>query len=101
MGVKRGRFPLLFLPIFSYPMQTSNQLRWAIQDLEFPRFGSYDGQKIVSIMKEYSARHLTYESDVLHAVSGILSAYERNCAGFRHCWGVPIFENYFHDTKYG
>ncbi|KAF4636460.1 hypothetical protein G7Y89_g1619 [Cudoniella acicularis] len=42
-------------------------------------------------IEEYTKRSLTYDSDTLKAILGVLKAFENGVVqGVRHCWGVPI-----------
>jgi hypothetical protein len=45
---------------------------------------------ILEILKKYSKRDLSHETDILFAISGILNALEAHNSDFRHCWGLPI-----------
>ncbi|KAL6708006.1 hypothetical protein ACN47E_003440 [Coniothyrium glycines] len=51
---------------------------------------SIEHLSILEILKQYSKRDLSHETDILFAVSGILNALEAHNHDFRHCWGLPI-----------
>jgi hypothetical protein len=67
----------------------------------FPRIGNYHQRHAVFLLQTYSHLHLTQESDILIAATGLLRALEQGCPGFRHCWGVPVLEDFFINEKYG
>ena len=57
----------------------------------FPRLITEGGPQLaLDIVKAYSKRQLTNESDVLLAVSGILHNVRTIKQGSEHCWGLPV-----------
>ncbi|KAF3003109.1 hypothetical protein E8E13_008214 [Curvularia kusanoi] len=44
-------------------------------------------------MSRYSTRKLSYPSDALNAISGVLSMYATRDPPIKHFWGVPYFRN--------
>jgi hypothetical protein len=42
---------------------------------------------------EYSARKLSYESDILNGIFGVMHAFEARYPGFSHLWGIPTWSN--------
>lgn len=50
--------------------------------------GRHDFYKTVS---EYSGRQLTYESDILNGVWGVLRTFQKSEYPIHHYWGVPVY----------
>ncbi|KAE9375183.1 HET-domain-containing protein [Stipitochalara longipes BDJ] len=50
--------------------------------------GRHDFYKTVS---EYSGRQLTYESDILNGVWGVLRTFQNSKYPIHHYWGVPVY----------
>ena len=56
--------------------------------------GGPDFYKTVS---EYSGRKLTYESDILNGVWGVLRTFHNAEYPIHHYWGVPLFSSHWRD----
>lgn len=41
---------------------------------------------------EYSARKLSYESDILNGIHGVFHTFELRYPGFSHLWGIPVWD---------
>lgn len=54
----------------------------------FVRPYTINSQLPLDILRSYSSRNLTHDSDILRAITGILCFLERQ--GFKHHWGMPI-----------
>jgi hypothetical protein len=50
----------------------------------------YDARGIKALLFSYSKRELSFDSDALNAVSGILRAWSRNNIGCSHLMGLPV-----------
>lgn len=65
------------------------------------KFGGVFLEEIHRYMVEYSKRHLSYDSDALDAISGILDALEKETVfhfALFHIWGVPMVFKRYHQS---
>jgi Heterokaryon incompatibility protein (HET) len=65
-------------------------LEWNSSGL-FPQLGvGQVGSDVWDRIREYTARHLTYEEDILNGMLGIFKTFERMRVPVRHHFGIPF-----------
>lgn len=79
-----------------------HHFEWMDDKHLFPSNGvGHSPSDFLTLVEEYSRRSLSYESDILYGVLGILRAFEDIEDPIRHYWGVPILASYKGSTKEG
>jgi hypothetical protein len=72
-----------------FPFQIHHYRAFPDGNVVFPNFSIYDR------LREFYLRQMSFDSDILKAVEGIFTAYQREDfagnTGLLHFWGIPIF----------
>ncbi|KAF2847269.1 HET-domain-containing protein [Plenodomus tracheiphilus IPT5] len=78
--------------------------RTMTMNLTFPTYSNHGGTiamiaKFQDLVKHYSKRKLSFESDALNAFTGILNAFKARSTAMDIVWGIPLTKHILHPSK--